>query len=72
MITGAAQDLDGGILVVPPRRPDGQTKGHILLASSRRSACGVPQQEPTWSTDEEILSSYCEMRELLDSYDFPR
>ena len=73
MITGAAQ-MDGGILVVSAA--DGampQTKEHILLARQ----VGVPSlvvflNKVDQVDDEELLELVeMELRELLDSYEFP-
>ncbi len=73
MITGAAQ-MDGGILVVSAA--DGampQTKEHILLARQ----VGVPAlvvflNKVDQVDDEELLELVeMELRELLDSYEFP-
>ncbi|BBL86298.1 elongation factor Tu (chromatophore) [Paulinella micropora] len=73
MITGAAQ-MDGAILVVAATDgPMAQTKEHILLAKQ----VGVPAlvvflNKKDMVDDEEILELVeLEMRELLNSYDFP-
>ena len=73
MITGAAQ-MDGGILVVSATDgPMPQTREHILLAKQ----VGVPSLcvflNKCDQIDDEALLELVEMevRELLDSYDFP-
>ena len=73
MITGAAQ-MDGAILVVSSADgPMPQTREHILLARQ----VGVPYivvfMNKTDQVDDEELLELVEMevRELLDSYDFP-
>ncbi|PZV12813.1 MAG: elongation factor Tu [Leptolyngbya sp.] len=73
MITGAAQ-MDGGILVVSAADgPMPQTREHILLARQ----VGVPWlvvflNKKDMVDDEELLELVeLEVRELLDSYDFP-
>jgi len=73
MITGAAQ-MDGGILVVSAADgPMPQTREHILLARQ----VGVPalvvfMNKVDQVDDEELLELVeMEIRELLESYDFP-
>ncbi|MGL5083885.1 MAG: elongation factor Tu [Microcoleaceae cyanobacterium] len=73
MITGAAQ-MDGAILVVSAADgPMPQTREHILLAKQ----VGVPNivvflNKQDMVDDEELLELVeLEVRELLDSYDFP-
>jgi len=73
MITGAAQ-MDGAILVVAATDgPMPQTKEHVLLARQ----AGVPSivvalNKADMVDDEEILELVeLEVRELLNSYDFP-
>ena len=73
MITGAAQ-MDGAILVVSaPDGPMPQTREHILLARQ----VGVPyivvfMNKTDMMDDEELLELVeMEIRELLNSYDFP-
>jgi len=73
MITGAAQ-MDGAILVVSAADgPMPQTREHILLARQ----VGVPymivymNKADTVDDDELIELVEMEMRELLDTYDFP-
>ena len=73
MITGAAQ-MDGAILVVDASTgPMPQTKEHVLLARQ----VGVPYilvflNKCDLVDDEELLELVeLEVRELLDSYDFP-
>ena len=73
MITGAAQ-MDGAILVVSAADgPMPQTREHILLAKQ----VGVPNiavflNKQDMVDDEELLELVeMEVRELLDSYDFP-
>merc|ERR1711939_1126549 len=73
MITGAAQ-MDGAILVCAATDgPMAQTKEHILLAKQ----VGVPAlvvalNKCDMVDDEEIIELVeMEVRELLDSYDFP-
>ncbi len=73
MITGAAQ-MDGAILVVSAADgPMPQTREHILLARQ----VGVPyiivyMNKADQVDDEELLELVeMEIRELLDSYDFP-
>jgi elongation factor Tu len=73
MITGAAQ-MDGAILVVAATDgPMAQTKEHILLAKQ----VGVPAlvvflNKNDMVDDEEILELVeLELRDLLNSYDFP-
>ncbi|MCP5067080.1 MAG: elongation factor Tu, partial [bacterium] len=73
MITGAAQ-MDGAVLVVSAADgPMPQTREHILLARQ----VGVPyiivyMNKADMVDDEELLELVeMEVRELLDSYDFP-
>ncbi len=73
MITGAAQ-MDGGILVVSAADgPMPQTREHVLLARQ----VNVPHlvvflNKADMVDDEELLELVeMEVRELLDSYDFP-
>jgi elongation factor Tu len=73
MITGAAQ-MDGGILVVSAADgPMPQTREHILLARQ----VGVPRlvvflNKKDMVDDDELLELVeLEVRELLDSYEFP-
>jgi elongation factor Tu len=73
MITGAAQ-MDGAILVVSAADgPMPQTREHVLLARQ----VGVPKlivalNKVDMVDDEELLELVeMEVRELLDSYDFP-
>ena len=73
MITGAAQ-MDGGILVVSAADgPMPQTREHILLARQ----VGVPYivvflNKADMVDDEELLELVeMEVRELLDTYEFP-
>ena len=73
MITGAAQ-MDGGILVVSAADgPMPQTREHVLLARQ----VNVPNlvvflNKADMVDDEELLELVeMEVRELLDSYDFP-
>jgi len=73
MITGAAQ-MDGAILVVSAADgPMPQTREHVLLARQ----VGVPKlivalNKVDMVDDEELLELVeLEVRELLDSYDFP-
>ncbi len=73
MITGAAQ-MDGAILVVSAADgPMPQTREHVLLARQ----VGVPRlivalNKVDMVDDEELLELVeMEVRELLDSYDFP-
>ena len=73
MITGAAQ-MDGAILVVSaPDGPMPQTREHILLARQ----VGVPyivvfMNKTDLVDDEELLELVeMEIRETLDSYEFP-
>ena len=73
MITGAAQ-MDGAILVVAA--PDGampQTREHILLARQVEvPAMVVFLNKVDMMEDEELLELVeMELRELLDSYEFP-
>ena len=73
MITGAAQ-MDGAILVVAA--PDGtmpQTREHVLLARQVEvPAMVVYLNKVDMMDDEELLELVeLELRELLDSYEFP-
>ena len=73
MITGAAQ-MDGGILVVSAADgPMPQTREHILLARQVNVPHLVVFLNKTDQVDDEELLELVEMeiRELLDSYDFP-
>jgi len=73
MITGAAQ-MDGAILVVAaPDGPMPQTREHILLAHQVEvPAMVVFMNKVDMMDDEELLELVeMELRELLDSYDFP-
>ncbi|WP_373235815.1 elongation factor Tu [Cohaesibacter celericrescens] len=73
MITGAAQ-MDGGILVVSAADgPMPQTREHILLARQVGvPALGVYLNKVDQVDDEELLELVeMEVRELLDSYEFP-
>ncbi len=73
MITGAAQ-MDGAILVVAaPDGPMPQTREHILLAHQVEvPAMVVFMNKCDMMDDEELLELVeMELRELLDSYDFP-
>ena len=73
MITGAAQ-MDGAILVVAaPDGPMPQTREHILLARQVEvPAMVVFMNKCDMMDDEELLELVeMELRELLDSYDFP-
>ena len=73
MITGAAQ-MDGAILVVAaPDGPMPQTREHVLLARQVEvPAMVVFLNKVDMMDDEELLELVeLELRELLDSYDFP-
>ena len=73
MITGAAQ-MDGAILVVAaPDGPMPQTREHILLARQVEvPAIVVFMNKCDMMDDEELLELVeMELRELLDSYEFP-
>jgi len=73
MITGAAQ-MDGAILVVAaPDGPMPQTREHILLARQVEvPAMVVFMNKCDMMDDEELLELVeMELRELLDSYQFP-
>ena len=73
MITGAAQ-MDGGILVVSAADgPMPQTREHILLARQVNVPHLVVFMNKVDQVDDEELIELVEMevRELLDSYDFP-
>ncbi len=73
MITGAAQ-MDGAILVVAaPDGPMPQTREHVLLARQVEvPAMVVYLNKVDMMEDEELLELVeMELRELLDSYDFP-
>jgi elongation factor Tu len=73
MITGAAQ-MDGAILVVAaPDGPMPQTREHILLARQVEvPAMVVFLNKVDMMEDEELLELVeMELRELLDSYNFP-
>ena len=73
MITGAAQ-MDGAILVVSaPDGPMPQTREHILLARQVEVPAIVVYLNKTDQMDDEELLELVEMelRELLDSYQFP-
>jgi elongation factor Tu len=73
MITGAAQ-MDGAILVVAaPDGPMPQTREHILLARQVEvPAMVVFLNKVDMMDDEELLELVeMELRELLDSYEFP-
>lgn len=73
MITGAAQ-MDGGILVVNAADgPMPQTREHILLARQVGVPALVVYMNKVDQVDDEELLELVEMeiRELLDSYDFP-
>jgi elongation factor Tu len=73
MITGAAQ-MDGAILVVAaPDGPMPQTREHILLARQVEvPAMVVYLNKVDMMDDEELLELVeMELRELLDSYNFP-
>jgi len=73
MITGAAQ-MDGGILVVSAADgPMPQTREHVLLARQVNVPYLVVFLNKADMVDDEELMELVEMevRELLDSYDFP-
>ncbi|MFL7840591.1 MAG: elongation factor Tu [Candidatus Promineifilaceae bacterium] len=73
MITGAAQ-MDGAILVVSaPDGPMPQTREHILLARQVEVPAIVVYLNKTDQMDDEELLELVELelRELLDSYEFP-
>jgi len=73
MITGAAQ-MDGAILVVAaPDGPMPQTREHVLLAKQVEvPSMVVFLNKCDMMDDEELLELVeLELRELLDSYDFP-
>jgi elongation factor Tu len=73
MITGAAQ-MDGAILVVSaPDGPMPQTREHILLARQVEvPSIVVFMNKVDMMDDEELLELVeLELRELLDSYEFP-
>ena len=73
MITGAAQ-MDGAILVVAaPDGPMPQTREHVLLARQVEvPAIVVYLNKVDMMDDEELLELVeLELRELLDSYEFP-
>ena len=73
MITGAAQ-MDGAILVVAaPDGPMPQTREHVLLARQVEvPAMVVYMNKVDMLDDEELLELVeLELRELLDSYNFP-
>ncbi|MBK8985207.1 MAG: elongation factor Tu [Chloroflexi bacterium] len=73
MITGAAQ-MDGAILVVAaPDGPMPQTREHVLLARQVEvPAMVIFLNKVDMMDDEELLELVeLELRELLDSYDFP-
>ena len=73
MITGAAQ-MDGAILVVSaPDGPMPQTREHILLARQVEvPAMVVFMNKTDMMDDEELLELVeLELRELLESYEFP-
>ena len=73
MITGAAQ-MDGAVLVVAaPDGPMPQTREHLLLARQVEvPAVVVFLNKVDMMDDEELLELVeLEMRELLDSYEFP-
>ena len=73
MITGAAQ-MDGGILVVSAADgPMPQTREHILLGRQDGIPSMVVFMNKVDMVDDEELLELVEMeiRELLDSYDFP-
>ena len=73
MITGAAQ-MDGAILVVSaPDGPMPQTREHVLLARQVEvPAMVVFMNKVDMMDDEELLELVeMELRELLDSYEFP-
>jgi elongation factor Tu len=73
MITGAAQ-MDGAILVVAaPDGPMPQTREHVLLAKQVEvPSMVIFLNKVDMMDDEELLELVeLELRELLDSYDFP-
>ena len=73
MITGAAQ-MDGAVLVVSaPDGPMPQTREHILLARQVQvPSIVVALNKVDMMDDEELLELVeLEVRELLDTYDFP-
>jgi elongation factor Tu len=73
MITGAAQ-MDGAILVVAaPDGPMPQTREHVLLAKQVEvPSMVIFLNKCDMMDDEELLELVeLELRELLDSYDFP-
>ena len=74
MITGAAQ-MDGAILVVSAADgPMPQTREHILAGPPGRGsgACSCYMNKVDQVDDEELLELVeMEVRELLDSYQFP-
>jgi len=73
MITGAAQ-MDGGILVVSAADgPMPQTREHVLLARQVNVPYLVVYLNKADMVDDEELMELVEMevRELLDTYDFP-
>ena len=73
MITGAAQ-MDGAVLVVSaPDGPMPQTREHILLARQVEvPSIVVALNKVDMMDDEELLELVeMEVRELLDTYDFP-
>ncbi len=73
MITGAAQ-MDGAILVVAaPDGPMPQTREHVLLARQVEvPAMVIYLNKVDMMDDEELLELVeLELRELLDSYEFP-
>jgi len=73
MITGAAQ-MDGAILVVSaPDGPMPQTREHVLLARQVEvPAMVIFLNKVDMMDDEELLELVeLELRELLDSYEFP-
>ena len=73
MITGAAQ-MDGAILVVAaPDGPMPQTREHVLLARQVEvPAMVILLNKCDMMDDEELLELVeLELRELLDSYEFP-
>ena len=73
MITGAAQ-MDGAILVVSaPDGPMPQTREHILLARQVEVPAIVVYLNKTDQLDDEELLELVELelRELLDTYEFP-
>jgi elongation factor Tu len=73
MITGAAQ-MDGAILVVAaPDGPMPQTREHVLLARQVEVPAMVVYMNKIDMLDDEELQELVELelRELLDSYEFP-